>query len=278
MTAGHILKTGIWESDSMPEKWNLHGVWSEVQIPARPSISDLEFLEARVKSLDGKGSRALILGSTPEYRDLLMKYGIDTTCADYHPSSFNDFRKQMIYEDKSRLADTDWREMGFDEEFDIILGDLSFTMLDVRDWDEVARRMSRALRGGGRSYQRIWIRIPGRFEDLEGLVAEHRKRKSMHPFTSLAYPFSQRFAEKDGSFDPIQVTKTKIKGVLDQGHLTKDEYEAFDSVWGVFKVVMHFPTRQEADEIFSRHSRIDELHFCKEWFRDFCPTYVLSKK
>ncbi len=262
----------------MEDKWNLHGVWRGVQMPARPSGSDIDFLETQVKQLDPKSSRALIMGSTPEYRDLLMKYQIDTTCADYHPASFHDFRKHMKHEDRSRLADTDWRKMEFDNEFDIILGDLAFTMLNARDWDNVARRMNRALRSRGRSFQRIWLRMPGRYPDFDQLIKEHKGREPMHPFASLAYPFSQHFVKHDGSFDPIEVTKTGIKKGFEQGHLTKDEFEAFDSVWGVFKVVMHFPTRQEADAIFSARSAIEQVHFCEEWFSEFCPTYVLSKK
>jgi len=262
----------------MEDKWNLHDVWHAVQVPGRPSRSDLDFLEAQVKILDPRSSRALVLGCTSEYRDLLMKYKIGTTCADYHPASFHEFRKHMKHEDGSRLVETDWRKMEFHEEFDIVLGDLAFTMLNLRDWNDVARRASKALKNAGKSFQRIWLRIPGKYPDFDDLIREHKERKGMHPFTSLAYPFFQHFLKEDGSFNPIEVTKVHLRKRFEQGYLTKDEFKAFDTVWGDFRTVMHFPTRRQADEVFSRHFEIERVHFCEEWFKEFCPTYVLSKK
>jgi len=262
----------------MEERWNLHGVWHLVPPPARPAPSDLAFIEKYVKRLDRTSSKALILGCTPEYRDLLMKYRIKTLCADYHPESFHRFRKHMKQEDSSILFETDWREMEFDGEFDLILGDLAFNMLNFRDWNNVSGRMNRALKPEGNALQRIWLRIPGKYPDFNEIVREHKTRKKMHPFYSLCYPFSQHYVKSDGSFDCMTVTKVHLKSRYEEGLLTKKEFDFFNDFWGVFNTVMSFPTKEQADEIFSSHLKIDKIFYCKDWFKLGFPTYVMSKK
>jgi hypothetical protein len=136
-----------------------------------------------------------------------MKFRIETVCADYHAESFIRFKGHMMREDRSVHIDTDWREMDYWEEFDLVLGDLAFTMVGFRDWGNVAKRISRALKTEGRAIQRIWLRLPGKYSDFEYLIREHRTRKGMHPFKSFAYPFFQHFVTENGSIRPDQGDK-----------------------------------------------------------------------
>jgi hypothetical protein len=261
----------------MDEKWNSHDIWHRVQPPARPSQSDLRFLEDHLKTLDPHSSKALILGCTPEYRDLLMKYELDSTCIDHQSESFHELKNLMKYEDRSRLIETDWRKMDFDGEFDLILGDLSFTMLNLRDWDNVAGRINKALKIGGKSFQRIWLQIPNKYVNFDDLIDEHRSRVGMHPFTSLAYPFLQHFTKEDGSFNAIEVV-SRLRKKHEQGLLTKEEFLFFEALWKDFKQGLYLSTKENADAIFSKYFQINQIKYPDEWFREFSPTYVLEKK
>jgi hypothetical protein len=261
----------------MEEKWNSQDVWHRVQPPARPSQSDLKFIEDYLQNLKPQSSKALILGCTPEYRDLLMKYNIDSFCADYQSESFNEFKNLMKYEDKSKLIEIDWRKMKFVEEYDLILGDLSFTMLNLSDWDNVASRIHTALKKGGKSFQRIWLRFPGKYVNFDDLIKEHKTRIGMHPFTSLGYPFLQHFVKEDDSFNAIEVVD-HLREKYEQGILTKDEFLFFEMLWKEFKPQLYFPIKENAEEIFSKYFLIEKIKYCDEWFRDFSPIYVLEKK
>lgn len=263
----------------MGERWNLQDVWNIAVIPARPSQSDMNFIEGHVKTLEGRSAKALVLGCTPEFRDILMKYEIDTTCVDYNLPSFHGFRKAMKYEDRSRLVEADWRKMELNEKYDLVLGDLSFTMLNnMDDWGSVAGNIDGALKRNGKILHRTWLRIPGAYASFDDIMKEHKTRQGMHPFTSLAYPLFQHFVKEDGAFDWMEVTNNFLKEKYERGVLTKDEFRYFEVFCGNFNTVMQFPTKQKADELFSRYFRIEQVKYCDEWFRDFCPIYVLGKK
>jgi hypothetical protein len=74
------------------------------------------------------------------------------------------------------------------------------------------------------------------------------------------------------------VTNEGIRDAYERGFLEKEEYEFFDMFWGSFKTVMHFPARGEADKMLSTNLVIEEVFYCDEWFREFCPTYLLKRR
>ncbi len=261
----------------MAGKWNLQDVWHLYTPPGRPCASDLRFIEGYVAAL-GSGAKALILGSTPEFRDLTMKYRIDTTCVDYAPLSFEQFKAHMKHRDESKLVNADWREMPLDGKYDVILGDLSFNMLPAKDWDGVAAKLAGALKKGGRAFQRLYMRVPGAYPDFEELVREHRERKGIDAFESLACPFLQHFVKEDWTFDGIEVMQAHLKKKHEEGLLTDEEFEIFNVLWGGFSVVMHLPTKEEADRVFSRHFSIETVYSCESFFGKYCPFYALASK
>lgn len=261
----------------MAGKWNLQDVWHLYTPPGRPCASDLRFIEAYVGALDS-GAKALILGSTPEFRDMMMGYGIETTCVDYAPASFERFKAHMKHRDESRLVNADWREMSLDGKYDVILGDLSFNMLPAKDWGGVTAKLAGALEKGGRAFQRLYMRVPGAYPDFGEAVREHAERRGMGAFESLACPALQHFVREDGIFDPVEVTQVRLKKKHLEGLLSDEEFRIFDILWGSFSIVMHLPTREEADRLFSRHFAIETVHQCESFYGKYCPLYVLAGK
>ena len=78
------------QREQMKENWKeLAKAWDAYQPPAKPSVGEIGFFEYEIKNLLAKNKtiKALVLGATPEFRDLLAKYKIDTTLVDVNEDS-----------------------------------------------------------------------------------------------------------------------------------------------------------------------------------------------
>jgi len=75
------------------KKWTLDmaNAWKRMTPPIRPSRYDLavfkQFLKQKVKD-KGKNIKVLILGSTPEFRDLVNSKGLTAYVCDYNKDNY----------------------------------------------------------------------------------------------------------------------------------------------------------------------------------------------
>ena len=76
------------------QQWALYGP------PQRPSPSEIGVFRQLLKGLP-KDSKGLVLGSTPELRDLLHNYGLKVTVVDIQPQVIKILRDFMENKDKN---------------------------------------------------------------------------------------------------------------------------------------------------------------------------------
>ena len=131
--------------------------WGKYKPPSRPSSGEIRIYESYIRELPRK-SKILIMGSTPELRDLTAKYKIDTTICDWSEDVYRALKLLVKHKAKETFIRGDWREMNFGEKFDMIIGDCSTTVVPYKDLDTVISNVSRNLVPNGLAIQRIWVR------------------------------------------------------------------------------------------------------------------------
>jgi hypothetical protein len=91
MAKKHLIKKEAWVE--------MLNKWPSFAPPARPSKFDLKIWEQKIKEKIGHGKvvRALVLGATPEIRDLLAKYHMKTTLMDVNSGMVRGLAKLMKY-------------------------------------------------------------------------------------------------------------------------------------------------------------------------------------
>lgn len=125
--------------------------------PGTPSLSEQKIYEKYVKKLSGRnGVKALILGSTPELRDLCQKHNVKYICVDYEPKNFQILKNKMKYRGEEKLVTADWRTMNLSEKFDLVLGDIAFAMVPYSDLDKILNRLQKILKASGLIVQRTY--------------------------------------------------------------------------------------------------------------------------
>jgi len=113
--------------------------WMNVLPPSRPTVVELERIAEKLKTID-KEKAVAILGSTPEFCDLLADFGFERIVAfdksrEYH----NKMCRVMTQPDKVRLIGGDWLSSlenphlrVWDKKFALILSDLTMGNVDYR--------------------------------------------------------------------------------------------------------------------------------------------------
>lgn len=129
-------------------------MWEKIPAEGRPIPVHLNFWENKFKKIiaEKKDIKALILGVTPEFRDLLSKYKTDTICLDINPLA----PEAMFLLSKERrnpnekIVIGDWLKMPFaDESFDVVLADCPHDNLPYLTVSPFFKEVNRVIKKGG---------------------------------------------------------------------------------------------------------------------------------
>ncbi len=117
-----------------------------------PTKEELKVYENHFKRV--KHRRTLVLGGTPELRDLAIKHGSETVAVDISPTLLPALTSAMKYKDsdKNRAVVGDWLEMDkFLESgsFDVALADASFNNVAINRQTKLLKITNELLKKGG---------------------------------------------------------------------------------------------------------------------------------
>lgn len=146
--------------------------------PGRPSKSAIQTyrkysLEV-FRNVKGRRPRALILGATPELRDLMFELGAEVTVADINPEVVRKLKSLMHHRKKAKekLIMGDWSRIELPKEyFDVIVGDVVLGNVRRNRQPNFLRNMKSALAPNGHFIQKMEV-IPDnwKFEDMEATL------------------------------------------------------------------------------------------------------------
>jgi len=131
--------------------WENFKTWELVLPPSRPSASHLDYIRNTIQGVDSTRPVA-ILGSTPEFRDLLSEMAFqDIYVFDSNPDFYNAMSSLCVYSDTDRLVEGDWLVTlpEFNEYFSVILSDLTIGNVPYQDRAEFYDAIAIALTEGG---------------------------------------------------------------------------------------------------------------------------------
>jgi len=114
--------------------------WKKLPFPVRPSRAEIEFWEKAVKDIlkTNRNPRAMVLGVTPEIRNLLAQYKIETICSDISPFMVKAMTLAMDKQNPNeKIVIGDWLRMPFkDNSFDLVLSDSAQDNISLKAFDK----------------------------------------------------------------------------------------------------------------------------------------------
>jgi len=140
----------------MKQSWSdIAEKWKQYDYPAKPSSEEIRFFKSKIKDLFGrkkeKNIRALVLGSTPEFRDLLAKCEIDTVLMD---NNLNSVKAMTLLMKKKAFREEvvigDWLKMSFPKNsFDLVLSDSAQNNIKFKDFNKFFDNIFQILKPNG---------------------------------------------------------------------------------------------------------------------------------
>ncbi|MDD4902053.1 MAG: class I SAM-dependent methyltransferase [Patescibacteria group bacterium] len=169
----------------MAERWEKYNT-----NPGRPTKGDLAAYKKFIKqAVRGKKKpRALVMGATPELRDLLYELKCEVTIIDaieVMVKAMNGLRKYK--EAKEKIVISDWIDnplaAGY---FDVIVGDIVLANIPREKQNDLLRGVARMLKPGGYFVSRFYV-LPDKYKPItiEKFLEECEKNLPKHDNSAM---------------------------------------------------------------------------------------------
>jgi len=256
--------------------------WKYYESPARAIGSELEFVEKKIKE-KGPEVKVLILGSTPEYRNICVKLGIKVTLLDFSKDNYEYLSDEVKDTSNETFVEGNWLKTKLGGEFDIILGDHAPNMLNFKkEYALLFENVSKMLKKDGFFIPRTYIRFQGENITPEEVIKKYEKIKkkygiipgSLREFFLSAYDYEKDECTLGGVF-------IKIKEMCDKGLLTDEELDFFENKLSLKDRDFHFsmPEIKEFEKLALEYFEIVEVFYGTEpYLEDKLPMHVFKGK
>lgn len=138
-------------------KWDYFWTfWKQMTPPWRPSGEEIKFWEEKVKEVAKRQNpKALVLGATPEIRDMLSKYLIKVVLLDISfemKKAMDKLMKNKEAKNREKLIIDSWlgmRKIFSKDYFDIVLGDSPHHNIAFKYYDNFFKQIKKILKKDG---------------------------------------------------------------------------------------------------------------------------------
>ncbi len=262
-----------WTYD-MAQKWKNYGT------PIRPSKDDLrvfrEFLKKKIKE-KGKDVKVLILGSTPEFRDLVNSKKLTAYVCDYNKRNYKALTLLKKVRGKEVLIAQDWRKLKIKDKFDLVFSEASLNMVKESEISPILRNVKKILKDDGLFISKTWIRILKGGLSWKKILKIYRtkyKGKSFKNYMNL-YIHSYFYDKDHGSLHKEYLTMKKF---YEEGKITKKEFSSFLGLgYKKSPLVLYLPLRNEFSKVVKKHMKLVKIIFPKPVGINKIPIYVMKK-
>lgn len=217
---------------SRGEVWpaELADSWRYYVPPNRPSRFELDVC-ARIAAemLVGlcRPLKILCLGSTSEYRDLAFELRAECVIVDNSLGYWGEVSKEVRHPTDERLVLSDWLEMDFCEDFDLVLGDLVVGQLDQPDVPDFLSIINRSLVAGGAFLTKSFFQLA----DPCSRFDVHLKLKELRNyhgdiFPHVVFPLASACADDDDLLEFARMFNLLVE-LRDSGVMTHDQFGRF---------------------------------------------------
>lgn len=237
-----------------------------------------------------KNPRVLILGATPELRDLVLQYNCYTLAVDVSWPVLCAMHEVMKYKDHpaNAVLQNDWltaRAALQDQSFDAILGDVVLNNIPAADHLPLLRDLNALLKRGGYFITRQSVYIP---ELRDESVAKFQRLYNKHQTYWLMVWPALGFRPDWKAYNPT-TKELSIKKLLHQidrevkkGNLrfrqTDTKILTNIKKHGKYITSIVFP-KQKLEGMMHKYFHIKSVNACPRWtYTDRLPIYVLRKK
>ncbi len=177
----------------MKQSWvEIAEKWKSYNYPVKPSPMEINFFEKELKEIINKKKniKVLILGATPEFRDLLAKYKLEVCLIDNNKTSVKAMTSLVKRRNKKeKVVIGDWLKMPFKKDsFDLVFSDSAQDNIKFKDFNGFFNNVYQVLKPEGywffgaanveksqsisfKRYIKEYKENPGNFKDSRNFIS-----------------------------------------------------------------------------------------------------------
>ncbi|MDD2646998.1 MAG: class I SAM-dependent methyltransferase [Patescibacteria group bacterium] len=258
--------------------------WAKMAPPARPSQTEQRFYEKIIKQVikDNKNPRILILGSTPEFRDILLRNKVKPICCDINRDVFKSLTRIMRRRGVETFILSDWIKLKTKARFDLVLGHQVINMLSPVKQAVFFKQIYRHLKPGGLFITSVVIRANDRAISLLSGFKRYRKFKTINirdAFSTIHPDLLLAISGHTGTYSPTQCLK-----IVDQlyrgSEISKKERDIYFKIMPSNDLKVYIPNQKSIEALIKKYLKILLIyHYPTKYYNSkHWPVYLLRKR
>lgn len=270
--------TKFWHK-SIADQWKLY------QPPVRPSKSEIKIFEGFMKR-KGLDKKVLVLGATPELRDLAHKLKAKVTICDISLTMMMTMVDLMKYKKKAKdeiWIRSDWLEAPLKyNHYDYVIGDFVVSNIPFKLQNDFFKKIKSLLKPGGYFITRMEIVDHTKKSKVEEIIEEYVDKKSVN-INEFCFAIQLAIFDKRNYQISIERAKKVMRKYLRK--LKGEKYRKAKKLFSLFnfyypgKKVWWCPPKKILDKMIKRYFKILKIKLGNDHkFVEYCPVYLLKKK
>lgn len=271
-----------WAKSKKSEWKKLAKTWAALKPPWKPSNERIKIYHEIIKK-HVKRKEALLLGATPEIRDLLAKLKMKVTILDISPSMIRAMTSLKKKKNEENIVIGNWLTTKLDKKYNLVIGDSVVNNLSLKQVNRFFQQVKGFLKDDGIFICQIAV-IAKPLEKIsistDDIIEKARKRPAYYKsYVNRAYDYCQWSVLHRrnkiinwGELNEIYRHKLKNK------EISKKEFKLLD--FNLPDVRMLFLTKQEFEKMINPFWNIIEEKYEKEHkvSKDFYRIYILKPR
>lgn len=269
--------------------------WVKYKPPLRPSQQELKIIENFLKKIKTNSKdwqkMALILGATPEYRDLLAKLKYQVTMFDFNRDSVESMTLLLKHKGikKEKLVLGNWLSNKFTPNtFDVVLADWSINNLpNFKSYNRLFINLQRIIKPGGFFINRtnVWSNTEKKKSVKEIMKKYQKNKKEKFSFIQMLQDYSNASPRNKRTFcaDLEKFYHVNLPKAHKNGEMTDKEFYDFvlfftQGKWRI-KLFLTFPEKNKLEDLFKKYFQIIDIKYGRDYlYSRHEPIYILKKK
>ncbi|MFA6963093.1 MAG: methyltransferase domain-containing protein [Patescibacteria group bacterium] len=256
--------------------------WGSYTPPAHPAESDIRVIEVWVKKFideNGKSPTVMILGVTPEFRDLFSQYNCPVTLVDITPEmkmAMDTLLKESL--NKAEVfVEVDWLLLDQKLEknsFDLAIGDCVTNNIDYRNRDRFLEGIESVLKPGGYFISRNYLALEKKMTLEEILHQYDDQDEANYTVMWCDFLFNLTWNEETRTIDNQKIAELTKDAGPQYAKLLENYFKAFPP----FEKIWTMPSVEEQNEEYKRFFEIEKIVHNDDYaYAEICPIYFLKK-
>ena len=257
-------------------------IWTNYVPPTRPSAAEIVLYTKYLRRLQKQKKekiKLLVLGSTPEFRDWGYQESMDVTVVDYNKDNYKVLGSFMRHRNiEENFVEQDWKDMKFNDAFDIIVGDHAISVLNKNDVPLVVENIAKALHKNGFFITKHYFRF-GRMKSLVEIFKNYYdKYPNYNVFIITNNKIVQSQTDKKTDYFYFKKTFNELTRLYKNSGIKKKEYDAYKSCnWANMKFDLYIPTKAKWEKIIKPYFSVHAVEYSEDIYSGEMPIYVLKR-